>query len=62
MTVRQAKETAYHGLSRPCTSCSVWGRVDHSPSDDGPEFEDWIGRSGGKEVCHACYNNSEDDA
>ena len=44
-----------HGTSLPCGTCGVTGRVDKSPSDDGPEFNDWIGATKGKEVCWSCY-------
>jgi len=44
-----------HGTSLPCGTCGVTGRVDKSPSDDGPEFKDWIGATKGKEVCWSCY-------
>ncbi|PZX03783.1 hypothetical protein [Celeribacter halophilus] len=39
-----------------CGTCGARGHYCFGPSNDGPSHDDWIGESGGKPCCHACYD------
>lgn len=48
-------ELKQHGDTGNCGACGADGRIENSQDDCGPEFHNWIGVTGGKPVCHSCF-------
>lgn len=54
--------TRQHGTKSNCRTCGAEGVIESAIEDDqGPENDNWIGSTGGRDVCHACESEEQSE-